>query len=203
MKKGYSEIIFVLDESGSMSGLRGAVVEAFNSFVRKQKECKDFCRFTLVKFDDEVKEIIAAEDLQTIKDITLEDYIPSGITALYDAIGMSIIKAGNRFESMYENERPEKVIVVIYTDGEENSSREYRDVSVIKNMIEEQKTKYSWEIVFMASNIDVQAASMNMGINLCSAAAYDATPGGILKGFQDTANATYGYRNGSSASVKY
>src|SRR5690554_6121598 len=158
MKKGLTELVFILDKSGSMSGLEADTIGGYNSMLAKQKAVDGECYITTVLFDNNYELLHDRIDIKAVSPITDKEYQVGGSTALLDAIGRTINKIGNAQKHTAEDYRAEKVMFVIITDGEENSSREYT-AEKIKAQIKQQKEKYGWEFVFLAAKIDaVQTA---------------------------------------------
>lgn len=178
MKKNLTEIVFILDRSGSMSGLEQDTIGGFNSIIEKQKEEDGEAYVTTVLFDHEYKLLHDHVNLAEIQPMTNDDYSPRGMTALYDAIGLTINSIGARLSDAPEEERPEKVIIVITTDGHENASKEF-STSRIKEMIEHQQSKYSWTFMFLGANIDSVTEASAIGINTAFARNYTATADGV------------------------
>lgn len=164
MKKGLTELVFILDRSGSMSGLESDTIGGFNGMLEKQKSQEGEVFVTTVLFDSEYELIHDRIPIQFIKPITNREYYVRGCTALLDAIGKTIHKIVNIQKVLPEEERAEKVIFVIVTDGMENASMEY-SYSIIKSMIEHEKEKYGWEFMFLGANIDAVSEAEKMGIN--------------------------------------
>jgi uncharacterized protein YegL len=161
MDNSLTEIVFLLDRSGSMSGREDDTIGGFNGFVQKQADLGR-TRLTTVLFDDRYEILyngVPAEDIR----LTGKEYFTRGSTALLDAVGKTINDVGRRLSDTAEEMRPGKVIFVITTDGLENSSREftYRQV---KEMIERQTKVYSWEFIFMGANIDAVEEGGRLGI---------------------------------------
>ena len=171
MNDNLTEIGVVIDESGSMSGMRTDVIGGFNEFLKEQLEVDGKANLTLTKFNTEFDNLYNGADLKKVKPLTEKTYCPGGMTALYDAVGTTIDSIGKRLAVMKEKDRPSKVIIVIITDGEENSSHEY-NYDRIKGMITEQTDKYKWQFVFLGVGIDAMAAGTSIGINarFCSSA---------------------------------
>lgn len=163
MKENFTELVFVLDRSGSMSGLESDTIGGFNSMLEKQKKEKGEAFVTTVLFDDHYELLHNRNDLKQIKAITEKEYYVRGSTALLDAIGKTINNIGKALSNINEEERPEKLLFVIITDGMENSSREY-SYAKIKEMIEHQKSKYSWDFIFLGANIDAIMTAEAFGI---------------------------------------
>lgn len=164
MKKDFCEIIVVLDESGSMGDLKPTVISGFNEFLQEQLKVPGEAKMTLVTFSSNSRVIIDGKNLTDVKPLSNTDYNPTGCTALYDAVAKTIDSIGKRLADTPEDQRPEKVIVQIITDGEENSSREFSQEDVLQR-ITTQKEKYSWEFLFLAANIDAMKAGNAIGIN--------------------------------------
>lgn len=175
MNNNLTEIIFLLDRSGSMSGLESDTIGGFSSFVAAQSKLGD-TRLTTVLFDDKYEILhngINAKDVF----LTHREYFTRGATALLDAVGKTILDVGLRLSGTPEAERPHKVIFVITTDGQENSSREF-SYDKVNQMISHQRDVYHWEFIFMGANIDVAKESSRLGINPAHAMQYDASDEG-------------------------
>ncbi|MCL2670569.1 MAG: hypothetical protein FWF10_00850 [Clostridiales bacterium] len=175
MKKGLTELVFILDRSGSMSGLEQDTIGGYNALLEKQKNEPGEAIITTVLFDDRYELLHDRIPLVGIAPITDREYYVRGCTALLDAIGRTIDKIGNARKHTAETERAEKVMIVITTDGMENASREYR-YDKIKSMIERQKEKYGWEFLFIGANIDAVETAGRFGIAPDRAANYRADP---------------------------
>ena len=163
MKKGLTEIVFILDRSGSMSGLEADTIGGFNSMIERQKNVEGEALITTVLFDDKINTLHNRVSLDEIKKMTREDYYVGGCTALLDAVGITINRINDIQKSMPEDERPEKTMFIITTDGQENSSREF-DYKKIKKMIEKKQDKKKWEFLFLGANIDAIGTAANLGI---------------------------------------
>ncbi len=197
MKKGSTELVFILDKSGSMSGLEADTIGGFNSMLKKQKESDDECRITTVFFDHTYEIIHDRIDIKAVHPITDKDYQVGGSTALLDAIGKTIQKMVNVQKHSDDAYRAEKVLFVIITDGEENASREY-SAKRIKKRIAYQKSHYSWEFIFLGANIDAVETAGRFGISAERAIDYVADSRGTHLNFQVMANAVRSFRESGS-----
>ena len=170
MNKDLTEVVFIIDESGSMHGLEGDTVGGFNSTVDKQKKLKGECLVSTVMFNTRSRVIHDRVSIKSIEKMTDNDYRPSGSTALIDALGDSIrhIKMVHRY--IREEDLPSKTMFVITTDGMENASCKY-SLSEVKKMIEERKEN-GWEFVFLAANIDAAETARSYGIDADSCVDY-------------------------------
>ena len=167
MKSNYVHVCFVIDESGSMSGTESDVIGGFKRVVDEQRENKEgTCSVSYYKFNSKVTEVYKGRDVNDVEYID-NDYRPGGCTALFDAVGTAIDEIGKWIDAMDESEKPEKNIIVVMTDGMENSSVEYKSDKV-KEMIKEQEEKYNWSFVYMGSDVrDANDAnSMGFGTKL-------------------------------------
>lgn len=173
MKKGLTELVFILDRSGSMSGLESDTIGGYNAMLAKQKQESGEAVITTVLFDDKYELLHDRINLRGIAPITDREYFVRGNTALLDAVGKTINKIGNAQKHTVEAERAEQVMVVITTDGMENASREFSR-SKVRQMIEHQKSKYGWEFIFLGANIDAVATAESFGIGEDRAANYRA-----------------------------
>ena len=163
MRKGLTEIVFILDRSGSMSGLEADTIGGYNSLIEKQKKEEGEAIISTVLFDDECEVLHDRKNLDQIKKLTDDDYYVRGCTALLDAVGGAIHHIGLVHKYAREEDRPEKTLFVITTDGMENSSRKYT-YEEVKRMVERQKEKYGWEFLFLGANIDAAAEAKRFGI---------------------------------------
>ncbi len=171
MKKGLTEMVFILDRSGSMGGLEKDTIGGYNSLIEKQKKEEGEALVSTVLFDHDQEVLLDREPLDKVKNMTEDEYYVRGCTALLDAIGGAIHHIGNIHKYAREEDVPEKTIFVITTDGLENASKRYsyRDV---KKMIKRQEEKYGWEFLFLGANIDVAKESDRLGIRADRAVRY-------------------------------
>ena len=170
MKKNLTEIVFILDRSGSMSGLEADTIGGFNSMIEKQKKEEGDAIISAVLFDDSTEVIYDRVDIKKIEKMTDKQYYVRGCTALLDAMGSAIHHIGNIHKHLGD-ESPEKTIFIITTDGMENASRKY-NYSKVKKMVERQKEKYNWEFLFLGANIDAIKEAGRFGINASRAVEY-------------------------------
>lgn len=173
MKKGLTEMVFILDRSGSMSGLESDTIGGYNAMLAKQQTEPGEAVITTVLFDDRYELLHDRITLRGVAPITDKEYYVRGNTALLDAVGKTINKIGNAQKHTAEAERAEHVMFVITTDGMENASREFNDEKV-RQMIEHQKSKYGWEFIFLGANIDAIDTAARFGINENRATNYNA-----------------------------
>lgn len=177
MNVNLTEIIFLLDRSGSMGGLEEDTIGGFNSFIKKQSQLDGEVKVTTVLFDDQYEILWNGIDAKKVK-LTHENYYVRGCTALLDAVGKTILDVGYRLSNTNEKERARKVIFVITTDGLENASREFT-YKKIKELIKHQEEKYNWEFIFLGANIDVVKEAKSIGINRNNAFKYEASKAGV------------------------
>ena len=183
MKKNLTELVFILDRSGSMSGLESDTIGGYNSMLSKQKKEEGEATITTVLFDDEYELLHDRISIKGVGSITDKEYFVRGTTALLDAIGKTLNKIINVQRHTAEDEKAENIMFVIITDGMENSSYEY-NYDKIKNMIEHQKNKYGWEFIFLGANIDSVATAEHFGIDKDRAADYKADSKGTLLNYE-------------------
>ncbi|MEK3806313.1 vWA domain-containing protein [Bacillus sp. FSL H8-0547] len=182
MNHKLTEIVFLLDRSGSMGGLEQDVIGGFNSFVENQCWHEGDTVLTAVLFDDEYEVLWKGEDAKSVK-LTVEDYYVRGLTALLDAIGKTITDVGRRLSKTSQEQRPGKVIFVITTDGQENASKEF-SYDKVHELIKHQQEKYSWEFIFMGANIDVAKEAENIGIRSDNAYSFEASEVGMKEMYE-------------------
>lgn len=172
-KNNKTELVFILDRSGSMGGLEKDTIGGFNSLIEKQKKQDGKCYVTTVLFDHEYEMIHDRIELDNIKPMTEEDYYVRGCTALIDAIGTTISHIANIHKYARRSDVPEHTMFVIMTDGYENASHKYSSDRV-KKMIEKEKKKYGWEFLFIGANIDAVETAGKFGIESDRAVNYNA-----------------------------
>lgn len=188
MKKDLTEMVFILDRSGSMHDLTSDTIGGFNSMIENQKNENGEAFITTVLFDDEYELLHDHINIQEIQPITDKEYYARGMTALLDAIGKTINSIGNRLNNTPEDERPDKVIFVITTDGFENASKEFTKTNV-KDMIEHQQSKYSWTFMFLGANMDAVSEAASLGINTNFAKTYTANSLGTQSVYKSVSTA--------------
>ena len=202
MKSNYCHIIGIIDRSGSMGGLEDEVIGGFNNFIKDQKEADGTATMTLVQFDDQYEVNYTFKDINDVPDLNRETYQPRGMTAMYDAIGKTINSTGLALSIMDENDRPDKVIVLIQTDGAENASNEFRD-DVVKDMIKEQESKFSWTFVFLGANINAKATASHLGINKKMSMTFAANSAGMTSALKSVSENLTAVRGGSKKDMSY
>lgn len=163
MSKGYTEIVYILDRSGSMGGLEADTIGGFNSMMEKQKKTGEKAVVSTVLFDDECEVLHDRISIDRVEKMTDEDYYVRGCTALLDAVGGAIHHIGNVHKYERPEDRPEKTIFVITTDGMENASSHY-SYDKVQKMVKRQQKKYGWEFIFIGANIDAYAEAQRFGI---------------------------------------
>lgn len=158
-----TEIVYILDRSGSMSGNWNESMGSLKGFIEEQQKDETPCKFTLVGFDDQYDIFIDAKNLQDVDADNLPEFNPRGMTAIYDSIGKTVSLIKERLKNTPELERPSKVLFVIVTDGGENSSQEYTKQD-IKGMITKQETNDSWEFMYIGAGIDKMGEALSFGM---------------------------------------
>lgn len=183
MKKNLTEIIFILDRSGSMSGLEADTIGGFNSMIEKQKKADGEAMISTVLFDNVSEVIHDRVSVLDIQPMTDKDYTVRGCTALLDAIGGAIHHIGNIHKYARAEDVPEHTLFVITTDGMENASRHY-NAERVKQMIERQKARYGWEFLFLGANIDAVEAARHFGIGADRAVNYHSDSAGTQLNYE-------------------
>lgn len=176
---GVTELVFIIDKSGSMDNLVEDTVGGFNSTLRAQRELEGEVLVSTVLFSNASEVLYDRVRISEVKEMTARDYRPSGCTALLDAVGGAIHHIGNIHKYARREDVPEKTMFVIITDGMENASRNY-GYDTVKAMIERQKERYGWEFLFLAANIDTESAAARIGISADRAASFDASSEGMM-----------------------
>ena len=193
MKKNLTELVMILDRSGSMSGLESDTIGGYNSMLKKQRETEGEVLVSTVLFDDKIEVLHDRVPLEKVAEITEKDYYVRGCTALLDAVGGAIHHIGNVHKYAREEDRPEKTIFVITTDGMENASRQY-SYDRVKQMVERQKEKYGWEFLFLGANIDAIATAGRFGITADRAANYNSDHEGTALNYEVLSDAVSAMR---------
>ncbi|MBE5806824.1 MAG: hypothetical protein E7317_00570 [Clostridiales bacterium] len=183
MKKGLTELVFILDRSGSMRGLERDTIGGFNSMIEKQRREPGEALVSTVLFDHETDVIHDRVPLAKVAPLTEREYFVRGSTALLDAIGGAIHHIGNVHKYARAEDVPEKTLVVITTDGMENASHIY-DLKKVKAMIERQQAKYGWEFLFLGANIDAVGTAAGFGIDAAHAVDYKADAQGTALNYE-------------------
>lgn len=181
--KGLTEIVFILDRSGSMSGLESDTIGGFNSLIAKQKKEEGQALVSTVLFDDRSDVLYDRIPLDKITPMTDDDYYVRGCTALLDAVGGAIHHIGNFHKYARPEDRPEKTMFIITTDGMENASKRYT-YEKVKTMIEHQKEKHGWEFIFLGANIDAVEVAGRFGISKDRAANYHCDEKGTALNYE-------------------
>lgn len=193
MKKGLTEIVFILDRSGSMSGLESDTIGGFNSMIKKQKKEAGEALISTVLFDDQIEVLYDRVDVKKIEPMNDNQYFVRGCTALLDAIGGAVHHIANVHKYAREEERPEKTLFIITTDGMENASRQY-SYDKVKKLIEKQKKKHNWEFLFLGANIDAIEVAGRFGIAANHAINYEADEAGTQLNYKVLGNAISAFR---------
>lgn len=178
MRENLTEMVFVLDRSGSMSGLAADTIGGFNELIEKQKKIEGDAYVTTVLFDHEYEVLHDHVALKDVAPLTDKEYFARGSTALLDAVGRTINAVGARLAATLEEERPAHVVFVITTDGMENASREYT-AKQVREMVEHQQQKYSWQFVFLGANMDAVSEADELGISASHAANFAPSRRGV------------------------
>lgn len=195
MKKNVTEIVFVLDKSGSMAGLETDTIGGFNSLLTKQKKAEGEAFVTTVLFNHHYAVLHDRINVRGISSMDEKDYEVGGTTALLDAIGFSIQKIVNVQKHTSKEQQADKVLFIITTDGMENASREYSQTK-IKKMIHHQKEKYGWDFIFLGANIDAITTAAQVGIDEDFAVDYHADSSGTKLNYESVSEAVITLRSG-------
>ena len=198
MKKGLTELVFILDRSGSMQGLEADTIGGFNSMVEQQKKEEGEAYVSAVLFDDRREVLYDRTPIRRVERMTEKQYYVRGCTALLDAVGLAIHHIGNVHKYARNEDVPEKTLFVIITDGMENASRLYGPEK-LRSMIERQQKKYNWEFLFIGANIDAITEASKIGIQPSRAANYVHDSKGTRLNFDTLSSAISGARAAASA----
>ena len=188
MKKNLTEMVFILDKSGSMAGLEGDTIGGFNAMIERQRKEEGEALVSTVLFSDNSTVIHDRADIRKVDPLTDKQYRVGGCTALIDAIGCAIHHIGNVHKYAREEDVPEHTIFVITTDGMENASHLYSSDEV-KAMVEKEKTKYGWEFIFLGANIDAVETAKHFGIGSERAVRYHNDRRGVALNYETVSRA--------------
>ena len=188
MKKGLTEVVFILDRSGSMAGLEKDTIGGFNAMLEKQRRGEGQALISTVLFSNESAVIHDRVDAREVPPLTEREYFVCGCTALLDAVGGAIHHIGNVHKYAREEDRPERTLFVITTDGMENASRHY-DLRRVRAMIERQKARYGWEFLFLGANIDAVDTAARLGIDADRAANFHCDARGTQLNYEAVSDA--------------
>ena len=202
MKENLTELVFILDKSGSMHGLEADTIGGFNSLIEKQKKEDGKALVTTILFDDKTEVVHDRVDLDYIRNMTSEQYITGGTTALLDAVGGAVSHIRKIHKYIRPEDVPAKTLFVITTDGMENASRHYT-YDKVKKLIEHQKAKYGWEFIFLGANIDAAETAVSMGISRDRAADYISDRAGTALNYSVISEITSAVRSGKGISADW
>ena len=202
MKKGLTEIVFILDRSGSMAGLEKDTIGGFNAMLEKQRLGEGQALISTVLFSNESAVIHDRVDARDVPPLTEKDYFVCGCTALLDAIGGAIHHIGNVHKYARAEDRPERTLFVITTDGMENASRHY-DLRRVRAMIERQKARYGWEFLFLGANIDAVDTAARLGIDADRAANFHCDARGTQLNYEAVSDAMSAMRCAAPLSARW
>jgi len=192
-----TEIICILDRSGSMITVIDDAIGGFNAFLEGQKKAEGEANISIVLFDDKYEPLVEGVVVQDTEPLNDKVFFPRGMTALYDAVGKAINSTGERLNKLEESERPDKVLVVIVTDGKENNSKEFNGTQ-IKDMIEHQKDKYKWDFLFLSSDENAMFdARNNLGFSKGNTISFAANGTGSRKSYDTLTMSAVKYRSSS------
>lgn len=185
MKKDYTHITIILDRSGSMDSIREDTIGGFNAFLSKQKEGPGTVTLTFIQFDtQDAHEVIHKfKPIAEIPPLTRDVYVPRASTPLLDALGWSLNDLEKTIADMAEDQKPEQVIVVVITDGQENSSKEFKKAQITK-IIRDKQDKAKWQFVFLSADLDAINDAVNAGVQVCSSLAFDKSAPGTRQAWE-------------------
>lgn len=193
-----TEIVVIMDRSGSMHNIQGAMEEGFAHFMAEQRKIPDPCNVTFYRFNSNVDKVFEERPLQQVEAMLLE---PTGGTALLDAMGTAIVNVGARLAAKPEDQRPGKIVVVVITDGQENASTEYTQTRVA-DLVKQQSETYNWQFAFLGANIDSFSVANAMNIGASATMDYAANASGVRGMIADVGGAVSNYRSSTSSSAK-
>lgn len=193
-----SNIVVLLDSSGSMARLRQETITGFNKFIEEQKLEDGEAIATLVTFDSNVKTVFKNKDLKEFKKISDKDYSTGGYTALYKAVGQTIDETGEYLNSLSDDQKPQNTIFAIFTDGFDNVSDEKYNQQIVKDMVVHQQEKYGWQFVFFGAGLDAVQQGGNIGIRAAASVSYAADATATMDSYMTLSSFTKSVRKGGS-----
>jgi len=204
MKKDYTHIAVILDRTGSMQPIREDTIGGFNTFLNEQKNEPGFATLTLVQFDsqDPYEVIHKFKAIKEVPELTLETYVPRASTPLLDAMGRGINDLEGSLSELEEDQRPERVVMVVITDGQENASREFKK-DVVQKMIREKQEKNDWQFVFLSADLDAIQDAIESGVRMQSAMAFDKNADGTAAVWESVSARISDYRAERSKDVSF
>ena len=203
-KKNYTHIIFVLDRSGSMQSIRENIITGFNEFLNGQQIAEGDATATLIQFDNFYEEHFSFRPIREVQPLNKESFVPRGMTALHGAISKAMHDEGVKLANMPDSRRPDKVVMVILTDGGENDShhndwsKQYNAAKVASNT-KHQQERYGWQFIYLGANQDAVREAATIGINALTAVDYDATQSGVHTAFKMSSDKLRSYRGSNNA----
>ena len=198
MRKNLTEVVFILDRSGSMSGLEADTIGGFNSMIEKQRKEEGEAYISTVLFDDRSEVLYDRVPVAKVEPMNDRQYYVRGCTALLDAVGGAIHHIANIHKYAREEDRPEKTVFIITTDGYENASRTY-DYNKVKSMVEKEQKEYGWEFIFLGANIDAVKEAGKFGIKASRAVNYECDSEGTALNYEAISNTLCAMRSAGSA----
>jgi uncharacterized protein YegL len=204
MKKGYTKIAVVLDGSSSMNAIREATISGFNEFLDGQQQTEGEASLTLAQFSyyNKYKTIYNDVNIKNVSKLNMESYVPNGMTALYDAVCRTIDTVGEELHQLRESSRPEKVVFVIITDGEENNSREFSHEDMVSR-ITHQREKYNWEFVYIGANQDALEVARKYAIPVDNAMTYTGSAMSVGNTYRKMSENLAALRTNKKADMSY
>jgi hypothetical protein len=202
MQKNYTHITVVLDKSGSMGKIANDTIGGFNQFITDQKKVEGLATLSLIQFDDRYEPNYLSTKIQDVELLNEKTYKPRGWTRLFDAIGRAIIDTGEELNKLKDEEKPEKVVFVVQTDGEENSSKEF-NAKEIGDLIKQQTDKYKWEFVFLGAQLNTILAMCRMGVSGANTMQYAHNTAGMKSAMKSLSSNLMSYRAGRADSMAW
>jgi len=192
--KDATEIVVVMDKSGSMAPRQNDAIGGFNQFLVDQQKEPGEANLTLIQFDTTYNVVCSGKPIKDVEPLNTNTYRPGGGTALNDALARGVIETGKRLSDMPEAVRPQKVICVVITDGEENSSKEHTKEQV-QEMVKHQEEKYDWAFIYLGANVDAFHAAQQLGIKGAMAMRFAAHSVGVRSAYAASSEAVSSYRS--------
>jgi len=200
--KNSTDITIILDRSGSMSAIKADTIGGFNQFLTEQQALPGEANISLFQFDNEYEQVFAGVPIKDAVPLNAATFVPRGATALLDAIGRTVNSTGARLGALPEEERPDKVVVVIITDGEENASKEFRRPQIY-DLLTTQRETYNWQFIFLAANQDAIAVGGTLGVPKAASLTYAADSAGARSSYYSVSESLASLRTGAARNVGF